>query len=151
MHRSVRHAVLALAAAAAVGSAVRAEAAGPVALVRAAVAQDTSLVARTAAADSALRGGLTSVPVGTAVPLIDAIRRDLAATGNPALRSIARDLDALSTELGASEVNGARVGAVLRRVGPKVTSAARSQRGVVRTTLQSLGRQLTAAGRQLRA
>lgn len=119
------------------------------ALAARAVQDDTTLVGRTITADNALRGGLTSVPVGTAVTLINAIGRDLQASGNPALGSIAGDLEQLSAALGASEVDGARVGTLLSRVGRKVTAASGTQSGAVRSTLASLGGQLSGAGRQL--
>ena len=44
---------------------------------------------------------------------------------------------------------GPRVGAILRRVGPKVTRVASTQSGALATTLRELGGELTTAGRSL--
>lgn len=114
-------------------------------------AADTGLVAQLDSVNTAAKAGLTKLPASVAVPLIQSIETKLQASGRPALRSIARDLTALRTELGAATVSGPRVGAILRRVGPKVTTAAATQSGMVRTTLREIGRELTAAGRQLAA
>ena len=112
-------------------------------------AADSSLVARLDSVDTAAKAGLTNLPAATAVSLIESIETRLQASGRPALRSIARDLGALRAELGASTVDGRKVGVILRRLGPKVTTVARTQSGAVRTTLQSIGSQLTTAGGQL--
>jgi hypothetical protein len=153
MHRSVRQAALGLVVAASAGAAFAGAAAATPAgrTVRAArsAQDDTTLVGRTITANTALKGGLTSVPIETAVSLVGSIQRDLAATGSPALESIASDLGELGNELGMGTVDGARVGAVLRRLGPKVTTAAATQTGAVASTLRSLGSQLRSAGQQL--
>jgi len=107
------------------------------------------LVARLDSVDAGAKAGLTEVPVATAVSLIQSIETRLQGSTRPALRSVARDLSALRKELGAPTVDGRRVGVILRRLGPKVTTVARTQSGAVRTTLQSIGSQLTTAGGQL--
>jgi hypothetical protein len=107
------------------------------------------LVAQLDSVDAGAKSGLTSLPVATAVSLIQSIETRLQASGRPALRSIARDLGALRSELGASAVDGRKVGVILRRLGPKVTTVARTQSGAVRATLQSIGTQLTTSGQQL--
>jgi predicted regulator of Ras-like GTPase activity (Roadblock/LC7/MglB family) len=111
----------------------------------------SELVAQLDSVNGAAKAGLTSLPATVAVPLLRSLETKLQGTRNASLRSIARDLAALRGELEQSEVSGARVGTILRRVGPKVTTVARSQSGATRATLQSIGRELTAAGRQLRA
>jgi hypothetical protein len=112
-------------------------------------AANQELVARLDSVDTAAKAGLTDVPVATAVSLIQSIETRLQASTRPALRSVARDLSALRGELGAPTVDGRRVGVILRRLGPKVTTVARTQSGAVRATLQSIGTQLTTAGGQL--
>ncbi len=107
------------------------------------------LAAQLDSVDAGAKSGLTNLPVATAVSLIQSIETRLQASGRPALRSIARDLGALRSELGASAVDGRKVGVILRRLGPKVTTVARTQSGAVRTTLQSIGAQLTTSGQQL--
>ena len=110
---------------------------------------EQALVARLDSVDAAARTGLTGMPVPVAVSLIESIRPGLHASDRAVLRSIAGDLDALRDELGARSVNGRRVGAILRRVGPKVMTVARTQSGAVRAALQHIGEQLTAAGGRL--
>jgi len=112
-------------------------------------AANEELVARLDSVDAGAKAGLTDVPVATAVSLIQSIETRLQGSTRPALRSVARDLSALRKELGAPTVDGRRVGVILRRLGPKVTTVARTQSGAVRTTLQSIGSQLTTAGGQL--
>ena len=110
---------------------------------------DTALVAQLDSVNTAAGAGLTSLPVSVAVPLLRSIETKLRATGRPSLLGIANDLASLRRELGASTVSGPRVGAVLRRVGPKVTTVSVGQSGALRTTLGEIGRALSAAGRQL--
>lgn len=110
---------------------------------------DTALVAQLDSVDTAAKAGLTNLPATAAVALIERIEAQLRGERRPALRSIARDLSALRTELGAERVDGRRVGVILRRIGPKVTTVARTQSGPVRGTLQSIGQELTTAGQQL--
>lgn len=112
-------------------------------------APDTALVAQLDSVNTAAKAGLTSLPASVAGPLLESLQNKLQATGRVPLQSIATDLGALRTELAGSTVNGGRVGAILRRVGPKVTAVAASQSGAVRTMLREIGRELTAAGRQL--
>lgn len=114
-------------------------------------ADSTSLAGLAQQALDALRGGLTSVPVATASSLVGRIETRLRATGRGALIAVASDLRALRRELDMPEVNGRRVGVILRRVGPKVTRVAATQGGAVRTTLRELGAQLSASGRELAA
>jgi hypothetical protein len=108
-----------------------------------------SLVARVDSVNAAAKSGLTSVPATVAVGLVRGIETQLRASRNASLRSIATDLRALRTELGRSTVNGRQVGAILRRVGPKVTRVASTQSGALATTLRELGGELTTAGRSL--
>lgn len=110
---------------------------------------DTALVAQLDTVNSAAKAGLTNLPPAAAAALVGSIHDKLAASRSPALRNIADDLAALQTELGAGTVNGARIGAILSRVGPKVTNVARAQSGPVAATLREIGSELTAAGRQL--
>lgn len=114
-------------------------------------AGDTTLSAKLDSVDVAAKSGLTALPVAVALPLLEGIETRLRATGRPTLLSIATDLGALRRELGMSTVNRVRVGTILRRVGPKVTTAATGQSGMLRTTLRDIGGQLTSAGRQLSA
>jgi hypothetical protein len=108
-----------------------------------------ALAARLDSVDAAARGGLASLPAAAAVPLIERIRARLQSSDRSALRSIADDLGDLRAELGGATVDGRRVGTILARVGPKVSVVARTQSGPMRAALQSIGAQLTAAGRQL--
>ena len=112
---------------------------------------DTTLTAQLDSVNTAAKGDLTALPVSVAVPLLESIESKLRATSRPSLRGIANDLASLRRELGASTVSGARVGAILRRVGPKVTVVSAGQSGVLRTTLREIGSELTAAGRKLSA
>jgi hypothetical protein len=112
-------------------------------------ADSGSLVARVDSVNAAAKSGLTSVPATVAVGLVRGIETQLRASRNASLRSIATDLRALRTELGRSTVNGRQVGAILRRVGPKVTRVASTQSGALATTLRELGGELTTAGRSL--
>lgn len=112
-------------------------------------ATDTALVAQLDSVNTAARAGLTNLSPSVAASLVGGIRGKLAASRNPALQSIATDLAALQRELGMSTVDGARVGAILRRVGPKVTRVAATQSGAVASTLREIGSELTSSGRQL--
>jgi len=112
-------------------------------------ARDSALVARLDSVDAAAKSGLTDLPASAAVALIEAIEAQLRESSRPALRSIVRDLSALRAELGAERVDGRRVGVILRRIGPKVTTVSRTQSGPMRATLQSIGQELTTAGQQL--
>lgn len=114
-------------------------------------ATDTALVAQLDSVNTAAKSDLTSLPASVAVPLIQSIETKLRASGSASLRSIASDLALLRAQLGMSTVNGARVGTILRRVGPKVTRVSAGQSGALRTTLAEIGRELTAAGRRLSA
>ncbi len=112
-------------------------------------ATDTTLVAQLDSVNAAAKAGLTSLPVSVAGPLLQSLQSKLAASGRPGLQSIATDLGALRTELTMSTVNGARIGAILSRLGPKVTRVASRQSGAVATTLNEIGTELTSAGAQL--
>lgn len=114
-------------------------------------AADTTLVAQLDSVNTAAKAGLTNLPVSVAGPLLESLQTKLAATSNASLRSIAVDLGALRRELGMSTVNGPRIGALLRRIGPKVTRVAAGQHGAVQTTLREIGSELTSAGSQLSA
>jgi hypothetical protein len=122
---------------------VRASASGPAAAV------ESALGAQVDSVDALARGGITAVPIPAAIALIDGLEPRLRESTRPALRSIAGDLRALRGQLGAPSLDRRRVGDILARVGPKVTTVARTQSGAVRAALQNIGSQLTAAGRQL--
>ncbi len=110
---------------------------------------DSSLVAQLDTVNSAAKAGLTNLPPAAAAALVGSIQSKLAGSRSPALRSIAADLSALQTELSAGTVNGPRIGAILGRIGPKVSRVAGMQSGPVATTLNEIGSELTAASRQL--
>ena len=92
-------------------------------------------------------GGITSIPPAVAVPIIQRIEDALDATNVEALDEIATDLESLREELGG-DVNGAEVGAILVRLGDKVTAFA-PQAGVAQERLTTLGGALTTQGRAL--
>ena len=114
-------------------------------------AADSGLVAQLDSVNTAAKAGLTNLPAAAAVSLIQGIETRLRGTRNAGLRSIAADLASLRSELGQSTINGRRVGTILSRVGPKVTRVAGTQSGALRTTLRSVGSELTSAGRSLSA
>lgn len=114
-------------------------------------ARGGDLVAEVDSVNAAAKAGLTSLPVSAATALIESIETKLRGSGRPPLVAIAGDLGALRRELGMPTVNGARVGTILRRVGPRVTAVAAAQHGPVSASLRELGRELTGAGRQLSA
>ena len=92
-------------------------------------------------------GGITSIPPAVAVPIIQRIEDALDATNVEPLDEIATDLEALREELGG-DVNGAEVGAILVRLGDKVTAYA-PQSGAAQERLTTLGNALTTQGRAL--
>ena len=92
-------------------------------------------------------GGITSIPPAVAVPIIQRIEDALDATNVEPLDEIAPDLESLREELGG-DVNGAEVGAILVRLGEKVTAFA-PQAGVAQERLTTLGGALTTQGRAL--
>jgi hypothetical protein len=108
---------------------------------------DPSTVTQLDAIVSAAEGGLTSLSGSAAIAAIDPIREKLHNSGQPALESIADDLDALKDELEESTINGAKVGAILNRVGPKVTTV--SSGPGAPPALSKLGTLLTTAGGKL--
>jgi hypothetical protein len=108
---------------------------------------DPSTVTQLDAIVSAAEGGLTSLSGSAAIAAIDPIREKLHNSGQPALESIADDLDALKDELEESKIDGAKVGAILNRVGPKVTTVSSSPGAP--PALSKLGTLLTTAGGKL--
>ncbi len=111
---------------------------------------DPSTVTQVDAVISAAEGGLTSLPATAAISAIDPIREKLHNSGNPALESIADDLDDLKDKLDDNPINGREVGTILSRVGPKVTTASSApEAGAAAQRLSRLGTLLTQAGGRL--
>ena len=108
---------------------------------------DPSTVTQVDAVISAAEGGLTSLPATAAIGAIDPIREKLHNSGNPALESIADDLDKLKDELDEDKIDGRKVGAILNTVGPKVTTASSTPGAPAQ--LSRLGALLTSAGKSL--
>ena len=111
---------------------------------------DPSTVTQVDAVVSAAQSGLTKLPGTAAISAIDPLREKLHNSGNPSLESIADDLDELRDKRSDTPINGREVGAVLSRVGPKVTTVAGTpEAGAAKARLTELGSLLTRAGRQL--
>ena len=98
---------------------------------------------------SALQGGLTAVNPNTAVSVISNWQQQLTASGDSSLQSISDDLDELKTELTSGSLDGKAIGAILKRLGSKTTSAASSANGQVASKLETLGKLLSGAGNSL--
>ena len=110
---------------------------------------DPSTVTQVDAIISAAEGGLTSLSGAAAIAAIDPIREKLHNSGQPNLESIADDLDKLKDELDEDKIDGAKVGALLNTVGPKVTTASAAPGAPAQ--LSRLGTLLTNAGKTLGA
>lgn len=95
--------------------------------------------------NTALKGGLTSVPKGTAVALIQSLEDKLDNTNDPAFTDIAKDLEKLREELQDDTIDAHDVGEIFRRLGPKVTAAA-SKAGAAQGVVSSIGAEITKAG-----
>lgn len=108
---------------------------------------DPSTVTQVDAIVSAAEGGLTSLSGAAAIAAIDPIREKLHNSGQPNLESIADDLDKLKDELDEDKIDGAKVGALLNTVGPKVTTASSAPGAPAQ--LSKLGTLLTSAGKTL--
>ena len=110
-----------------------------------------SLVADVQTAVSAAEGGLTKVPVATAVALVQRIEDRLDATDVPALDDIASDLEKLREELGESTINRGDGGTILVRLGTKTTAVSNDAAvaGSAAAPLQRLGTLLGEQGRAL--
>lgn len=108
---------------------------------------DPSTVTQVDAIVSAAEGGLTSLSGAAAIAAIDPIREKLHNSGQPNLESIADDLDKLKDELDEDKIDGAKVGALLGTVGPKVTTASSAPGAPAQ--LSKLGTLLTNAGKTL--
>ena len=87
-------------------------------------------------------GGLTKLPLATAIAVIDSYRNALAQRAGS--EAITDDLDVLKRELKADEIDGRLVGFTLRRLGQRTQSAADGD-----AVYQALARTLTEAGNQL--
>lgn len=98
---------------------------------------------------SALKGGLTSIPLDVAAGVISKWQSTLQGSGSPALESIATDLGMLSDHLSGGTADGASIGQLLSGLGDKVSAAASTQSGVVMSSLTQLGSALSSAGSQL--
>jgi hypothetical protein len=98
---------------------------------------------------AAAEGGLTSLAPGAAVSNIEMWQGRLRAANNPALSTIADDLEELKTELGRSPINGTAVGSILSRVGERTTAAASGADPAVSQRITRLGTLLSQAGTQL--
>lgn len=87
-------------------------------------------------------GGLTSLAPGAAVDNIDAWIARL--EGNPDFAPVVEDLETLKSQLQASPIDGAAVGATLQSLGAATTEAAAGD-----GALETLGTTLTDAGNSL--
>ena len=102
----------------------------------------------TVIAGAQAQGGLTSIPPAVAVPIIQRIEDALDATNVEPLDQVAADLEALREELGG-DANGAEIGAILVRMGERVTAYAPQAPAAAQERLTTLGNALTTQGRQL--
>ncbi len=87
-------------------------------------------------------GGLTALSVPAANDNIDGWIAQL--EGNPDFAPVVTDLRTLKTQLAASPIDGAAVGATLQSLGSATTGAAGGD-----SALETLGSTLTSAGNQL--
>jgi hypothetical protein len=115
----------------------------------AAAAGGAMLVAQVDSVIAAAEAGLTSMEPAQAATLLGSIATQLDGANDPALSSIATDLRALRTQLGATPLDAAAVGRSLTAVGDKVETAAATRTGDVQTKLMRLATLLETSGRQL--
>lgn len=98
---------------------------------------------------SALKSGLTSIPLDVAAGVVSKWQSTLGSSGNPALESIASDLGLLGKQLSGGSLNAQTVGQLLTGLSDKVAAAASTQSGVVMSGLTQLSSALSSAGSQL--
>ncbi len=93
---------------------------------------------------SALKGGLTAIPLDAAIANIEDWQAQLGGSSDAAVQDISSQLGELKTALQADTIDGTEVGGLLVRLGKGTTAAAGGDSG-----LTELGSVLTQAGNGL--
>ena len=99
---------------------------------------------------SALRGGLTSIPVDAAAANIKSWQDQLSGSDDPLVQGIATELDNLNTALQADTVDSAEVGNLLATLGSDTVSVAEdAEDAQLKAQLIELGNLLLSASTSL--
>jgi hypothetical protein len=112
---------------------------------------DTILSERLTTTIKHLKEGLTSMPMSAARHSIESWQTELKGYEGTAFHTIATDLGHLHEELGNTEIDGAKVGKLLAKLGKETIKVAKKADGSKHDNIEELGSLLESAAEQLQS